>query len=62
MYRYINIIIFICISILSGQENRLFWDGREWNNIRKNSDYDDLFEYKIKSSYVNGVLDGRLYG
>ena len=62
MYRYINIIIFICITILYGQENRLFWDGREWNNIRKNSNYDDLLEYKIKSSYVNGVLDGRLYG
>ncbi|MBE76418.1 MAG: hypothetical protein CMG41_01585 [Candidatus Marinimicrobia bacterium] len=27
-----------------------------------NSNYDDLFEYKIKSSYVNGVLDRRLYG
>ena len=62
IYRYINIIIFICITILYGQENRLFWDGREWNNIRKNSNYDDLLEYKIKSSYVNGVLDGRLYG
>ena len=62
MNRYINIIIFICISILYGQENRLFWDGREWNNIRKNSNYDDLLEYKIKSSYVNGVLDGRLNG
>ena len=50
------------IAILFGQENRLFWDGREWNNIRKNSNYDDMLEYKIKSTYVNGVLDGRLYG
>ena len=62
MYRSISIFIIFCITILYGQENRLFWDGREWNNIRKNSNYDDLLEYKIKSSYVNGVLDGRLYG
>ena len=61
MYRFISIIIF-SFAILFGQENRLFWDGREWNNIRKNSNYDDILEYKIKSSYVNGVLDGRLYG
>ena len=62
MYKSIIIFFIICITILYGQENRLFWDGREWNSIRKNSNYDDVLEYKIKSSYVNGVLDGRLYG
>tara|TARA_B100001564_G_C20410543_1_gene565455 strand:- start:228 stop:680 length:453 start_codon:yes stop_codon:yes gene_type:complete len=44
------------------QENRLFWDGREWNEIRKKSNFVDEIEYKIKSSYIGGVLDGRLYG
>ena len=61
MYRFISIFIIFCITILNGQENRIFWDGREWNNIRKNSNYDDMLEHKIKSSYVNGVLDGRLF-
>ena len=54
--------IFIFITLLCGQENRLFWDGREWNKIRKSSNYDDALEHKLKSAYVNGVLDGRLYG
>ena len=59
-----NILIF-SISILSiclCQENRLFWDGREWNSIRKKVNFIDETEYKIKSTYIHGVLDGRLYG
>jgi len=62
--KYILFIIFILLFISAslGQENRLFWDGREWNNIRKTSNYNDALEYKIKSTYINGVLDGRLYG
>ena len=52
------LIFALCFS----QENRLFWDGREWNKIREKSNFVDEIEYKIKSSYINGVLDGRLYG
>ena len=61
-YKFIIIFIILYMNALFGQENRLFWDGREWNNIRKTSNYDDLLEHKIKSTYINGVLDGRLYG
>tara|TARA_B100002052_G_scaffold294323_1_gene318916 strand:- start:1256 stop:1756 length:501 start_codon:yes stop_codon:yes gene_type:complete len=61
MYRQVSLMMF-CVLILNAQENRIFWDGREWNNIRKNAKYDNTLEYKIKSTYVNGVLDGRLYG
>ena len=60
-YKFI-IFIILYMNISFAQENRLFWDGREWNNIRKTSNYDDLLEYKLKSTYINGVLDGRLYG
>ena len=58
-------ILIISISILSiclSQENRLFWDGREWNSIREKVNFIDETEYKIKSTYIHGVLDGRLYG
>ena len=61
MFRQVSLMVF-CVLILNAQENRIFWDGREWNNIRKNANYDNTLEYKIKSTYVNGVLDGRLYG
>tara|TARA_B100000902_G_C26995249_1_gene757085 strand:+ start:205 stop:711 length:507 start_codon:yes stop_codon:yes gene_type:complete len=60
--RFLMVFIFMCVMSLFGQENRLFWDGKEWNDIRKSSNYDDALEYKIKSTYINGVLDGRLYG
>ena len=62
--KYIHIIIFVILFFneSSGQENRLFWDGREWNDIRKTSNYVDALEHKIKSTYINGVLDGRLFG
>tara|TARA_Y100000748_G_C15492308_1_gene486947 strand:+ start:2148 stop:2654 length:507 start_codon:yes stop_codon:yes gene_type:complete len=60
-YKFI-IFIILFMNISFAQENRLFWDGREWNDIRKTSNYDDLLEYKLKSTYINGVLDGRLYG
>ena len=56
------LIMMIFFTSTYGQENRIFWDGREWNKIRKNANYDNTLEYKIKSTYVNGVLDGRLYG
>jgi len=51
-------ICYFCIA----QENRLFWDGREWNSIRNKAQFVDEIEHKIKSTYINGVLDGRLYG
>ena len=63
MIRNISIISILIISICLSQENRLFYDGRDWNDIRKKSNFiDEEVEYKIKSSYINGVLDGRLYG
>ena len=60
--RFLIIFILMYVVSLFGQENRLFWDGKEWNNITKISNYNDAIEYKIKSTYINGVLDGRLYG
>ena len=60
--KFIITFFLLYLPLLFGQENRLFWDGREWNDIRKTSNYDDLLEYKLKSTYINGVLDGRLYG
>ena len=61
IFRLLSLMVF-SILLLNAQENRIFWDGRDWNNIRKNANYDNTLEYKIKSTYVNGVLDGRLYG
>ena len=47
IYKLTSLLI-LSIVILNAQENRLFWDGREWNKIRKDVNYVDNIEYKIK--------------
>ena len=59
--KYILIIFFLSVSIIYPNENKLFWDGRDWNQIIKNSNYDVNISFKIKTAYIAGVLDGRLY-
>ena len=61
MFRLAYIII-LAFSCLLAKENQIFWDGRDWNKINKSADFNENHEYKIKSAYINGVLDGRLYG
>ena len=62
MLKRISLISILIFYFTNAQENRLFWDGRDWNSIRKQVKYVDEIEHKIKSTYINGVLDGRLYG
>ena len=59
MKKYLFIFLILATSVFP-KENRLFWDGREWKKVIKKSNYDENIEYKIKSAYVNGVLDGKL--
>jgi hypothetical protein len=56
------ILISLLFSLCVSQQNRLFWDGRDWNRITKTMDYHPENTYRIKTAYLNGVLDGRLYG
>ena len=42
------------------RENKLFWDGLDWNRITKSVDYNTEQTFKIKRAYLNGALDGRL--
>ena len=62
MLKRISLISILIFYFTNAQENRLFWDGRDWNSIRKQVKYVDEIEHKIKSTYINGLLDGRLYG
>ncbi|MCH8011070.1 MAG: hypothetical protein IIA61_03840 [Candidatus Marinimicrobia bacterium] len=54
-------IIFFSIILLHSQTNKLFWDGEDWLRLTKESQGYPEFEYLMKASYVNGILDGRLY-
>ena len=59
--RRILLILFV-LAICSGQQNRLFWDGRDWNRIAKTVDHNPENTFRIKKAYLDGALDGRLYG
>ena len=43
------------------KQNKLLWDGSDWKQISNRADVDTESAYRIKSAYINGVLDGRLY-
>ena len=43
------------------KKNKLLWDGTDWKYISKKSSFQDNSVFRIKSAYINGLLDGRLY-
>lgn len=43
------------------KQNKLLWDGADWINIEKRVNGDLKSSYQIKSAYLSGLLDGRLY-
>ena len=44
-----------------GKNNKLFWDGSDWNRVEKIAEYNINTEYMIKKAYLEGALDGRLF-
>ena len=62
--RIFILIIILATSIHSQileKQNKLLWDGTDWNNIPITVSNNPEMTNKIKSSYLNGILDGRLY-
>ena len=63
MLRPFLITVYCSISVfLHAQQNRLFWDGRDWNRVVKTVDYSPENTFRVKKAYLDGALDGRLYG
>ncbi len=61
-HQWIILAVVLWIQPIVGQHvNRLFWDGGDWNRVSKLVDYNPELETIVKSAYINGVLDGRLY-
>ena len=58
---YYVIFILSISSETRARENKLFWDGRDWNQVLKSVDYNSNACFKVKTAYLNGALDGRLY-
>ena len=60
----IFIILILSSSLFSQileKQNKLLWDGADWINIEKRVNGNLKLSYQIKSAYLSGLLDGRLY-
>ena len=55
------LIAFFLFNLSYGKNNKLFWDGRDWNRVKKISEYNINTEFIIKKAYLEGALDGRLF-
>ena len=65
LYNFSGSLFFILLIFfytnISGKENKLFWDGGDWNQVTKSVEHDYHLTFKIKKAYLSGVLDGRLF-
>ena len=61
MTKNLPLIIFLFFNISYAKNNKLFWDGSDWNRVKKNSEYNTETEFFIKKAYLEGALDGRLF-
>ena len=43
------------------KQNKLLWDGTDWANVSERVDGNPEMTFRIKSAYLSGILDGRLY-
>ena len=59
---YLLILILLKLNPILSQENKIFWDGTDWNNISKELNYNETLVFNMKKAYFTGALDGRLYG
>ena len=55
------LVIFFFFNASYAKNNKLFWDGSDWNRLKKISEYNVKTEFIIKKAYLEGALDGRLF-
>ncbi len=52
---------FVLSSQILEKQNKLLWDGTDWEQVVKRVEGNPEMSYRIKSAYLTGILDGRLY-
>tara|TARA_B100001115_G_scaffold175734_1_gene162120 strand:+ start:514 stop:1032 length:519 start_codon:yes stop_codon:yes gene_type:complete len=60
-YKTLIILFVLFFDEVFPKDNNLFWDGRDWNRVKKIADYNTNYEFIIKKAYLEGALDGRLF-
>ena len=59
--RKIILVGYMFVILFAQRENRIFWDGSNWNRIATRLGAESESVYRIKAAHLNGLLDGRLY-
>ena len=60
-YKILLLLLSLSFNELFSKDNKLFWDGRDWNRVKKIAEHNTNYEFIIKKAYLEGALDGRLF-
>ena len=60
-YKALLSLLVLSFNEVLSKDNKLFWDGRDWNRVKKLANYNTNTEFIIKKAYLEGALDGRLF-
>ena len=60
-YKTLFFLLVLNFNEVFPKDNKLFWDGRDWNRVKKLANYNTKTEFTIKKAYLEGALDGRLF-
>ena len=60
-YKTLLLLFVLYFNEVFPKDNKLFWDGRDWNRVKKITDYNTNYEFIVKKAYLEGALDGRLF-
>ena len=60
-YKTVFFLLVLNFNEVFPKDNKLFWDGRDWNRVKKLANYNTNSEFIIKKAYLEGALDGRLF-
>ena len=60
-YKTLFFLLVLNFNEVFPKDNKLFWDGRDWNRVKKLANYNTNSEFIIKKAYLEGALDGRLF-
>lgn len=55
------VMIAACLGTVQAQERKLFWDGYDWRKVDRICHEYPEYSYWIKSAYLSGLFDGKLY-
>lgn len=56
-----GLIFFVLFINGNAQENKVFWDGYDWISVTKVTREYPEYAVWIKSAYLSGLLDGKLF-